>query len=395
MVGRTRRSGCIENSASGPDRVFAYDLLSGERQPEREFELDRRNRFSHGIWSDGEVVWIADSGQDKLFAYNLEIGRAVGGARPRTGRRQQAIRGGSGRTAQVFYVLDSRPATRSSSTTSRPASCWPSHTLDKLNKQPTWDSGPTGSRIWVSDDGAKRLFAYRARRRGAGANRGRRSSAFRSLLKAGNGDPRGIWSDGDVVYVADEQDDKVYSYNIPDATIAQLASLSLSDIDIGAFAANRHDYTASAEHDAASTTVAAQATQQAASVLIEPSDADGDPENGHQVALGTETAITITVTSADGSRSTTYSVQVSKPPCLEGLTEERLSEVRFVGGSVSELEACTRRFDVSALYHRLDAVWTALFLSPDLPDFLSQPFHNRFPDGLPPGELLIANREPT
>ena len=39
--------------------------------------------------------------------------------------------------------------------------------------------------------------------------------------------PRGIWSDGDVVYVVDEQDDKVYTYNIPDSIDARLASLEV------------------------------------------------------------------------------------------------------------------------------------------------------------------------
>ena len=125
---------------------------------------------------------------------------------------------------------------------------------------------------------------------------------------------------------------------------------------------------------------------------IDPADADGDPENGHQVTLGAETTITVTVTSADGSRTKSYVVQVSKPPCLSGLTEERLSEVTFAGGSVSELEACARSFDVSGLYHHFDGVWTALFLFPDVPAFLSESFRTRFADGLPPGELLIANR---
>ena len=52
--------------------MFAYDLETGDRLADQEFELDRRNRFSHGIWSDGKTVWIADSGQDRLFAYLLE-----------------------------------------------------------------------------------------------------------------------------------------------------------------------------------------------------------------------------------------------------------------------------------------------------------------------------------
>ena len=35
--------------------------------------------------------------------------------------------------------------------------------------------------------------------------------------------PRGIWSDGDVMYVAVESDGKVYTYNMPDAIDARLA----------------------------------------------------------------------------------------------------------------------------------------------------------------------------
>ena len=128
-------------------------------------------------------------------------------------------------------------------------------------------------------------------------------------------------------------------------------------------------------------------------MMIEPADADGDPENDHQVSLATETTITVTVTSRDGSRTKTYVVQVSKPPCLSGLTEERVSEVTFAGGSVSELEACARSFDVSTLYHHREGVWTALFLVPDVPAFLSRPFRTRFLEGLPPGELLVVKRQ--
>ena len=162
----------LENAASGADSVFAYELESGERQPDREFELDRRNRFSHGFWSDGETVWVVDSGQDQLFAYVLETGERV---------------------EEAEFELAER-----------------------------------------------------------------------------NKDPRGIWSDGDIMYVVDEQDDHVYSYNIPDAIIAQLTSLSLSDLDIGEFSTDRGDYTAIAAHDAAVSAVVADATQEAASVKIEP-----------------------------------------------------------------------------------------------------------------------------
>ena len=263
--------------------------------------------------------------------------------------------------------------------------------FDKLNKSPRgiWSDGVT---IWVSDDGAKRLFAYEVDGEALRRNEDLEFT-FRSLLKAGNGSPRGIWSDGDIMYVVDEQDDAVYTYNLPDATIAQLASLSLSDLEFEAFAPNRFEYAGAVAHDLAATTVAVAATQEAAEVMIDPADADGDPANGHQVTLGTETAITVTVTSADGSRKKTYVIQVSKPPCLSGLTEDGFSEVQFVGGTVSDLEACARSFDISALYHLREGAYAALFLLPELPEFLSQLFRTRFPEGLAPGELLIANRQ--
>ncbi len=262
--------------------------------------------------------------------------------------------------------------------------------LDKLNKSQRRIRSD-GVTIWVSDDGAKRPFAYRIENETLKRYEDKKFT-FRSLLKAGNGDARGIWSDGDIMYVIDERDNKVYSYNIPDATIAQLASLSLSGIQIGEFSTNRLATTTVADQVSATVVVAA-ASQEAATVEIEPVDADGDPDNEHQVRLDAETMLSITVTSEDSSRTKNYRAQVSKPPSLEGLTEERLSEVRFIGGSVSELQACARSVGVSALYHHRNGIRTALFLILELPEFLSRPFQNRFPEGLPTGERLIAYRQ--
>ena len=258
--------------------------------------------------------------------------------------------------------------------------------LDKLNKSPRgiWSDGVM---LWVSDDGAKRLFAYRVEDETLKRHEDEEFT-FRSLLKAGNGDARGIWSDGDVVYVADEQDDKVYTYNVPDATIALLASLSLSDIEIDGFSSGRLTYTALAETAATVTTVEAVAMQEAATVVIEPTDSDGDAENGHQVALGAETEISISVTSSDGSRVKSYRVLVEKPPCLPGLTTERLSEVTFVGGSVEDLDRCASEQGVAAFFYWTGDSW--LLYPPDAPEFLSRQFNQHFSDGVPAGAPLIA-----
>ena len=194
------------------------------------------------------------------------------------------------------------------------------------------------------------------------------------------------------MFVVDEQDDKVYTCNLPDAIIAQLVSLSLTEIDIGEFSKHRQSYPPIAKQALSVTTVLAEASQEEAIVEVEPADADLDPEKGWQVALSAETTVALTVKSADGSRTRRYRFQVSKPMCLEGLTEQRLSTVNFAGGSVSELAACARRHGVNALYHHREGIWTALFLIPEAPEFLSRAFRDRFPDRLPAGEPLIAHR---
>ncbi len=332
----------VENSASGADRVFAYDLLTGERLAEHEFEFDRRNRFSHGIWSDSDVVRIADAGQDKLFAYNLESGERV----------------------------DARDLE-----------------LDERNRDPRgiWSDGET---IHALDSVKDKLFAYNL---DSGA-----LLAEHSLDKL-NQSPRGIWSDGDEIWVADKLDDKLYSYNIPDATIAQLDSLELSDIEFGEFSPLRTEY--QAEVAGAVTTVTASPAQVDATVTITPHDADADPENAHQVAIGGDLTIAITVVSKDKSRTRSYVVRLREPAsvaaaaaanCLRGLSDERISTVSYVGGSVRKLGACAREDNVAALFFWDGRIWR--LDAPDGPDLLNRSFQRHFAEGLPVDTSLVGSR---
>ncbi|MYH28389.1 MAG: cadherin repeat domain-containing protein, partial [Acidobacteria bacterium] len=62
----------LDNAPGAGDAVYAYDLETGERLEDREFALDGSNRAPRGIWSGGRgVAWVSDSGQEKLFAYDL------------------------------------------------------------------------------------------------------------------------------------------------------------------------------------------------------------------------------------------------------------------------------------------------------------------------------------
>ena len=349
-------------SDSGRERLFAYDLATGERLEEREFELPRENRDARGIWSDEETMWVLDGRADALFAYDFESGELL-----------------------AEYALDS------------------------ANSDPRgiWSDGVT---IWVSDHGAKRLFAYRLPApEGPTAEDAEpqdlervRDEEFPNtvLRRASNNSPRGIWSDGDVMYVADESDDRVYSYNMPDAIDARLASLALSGVEFGEFDPGRPDYEAVVADGVTETTVEAAAVQDDAVVDIAPADADGEAD-GHQVALQDLGEITVTVTSQDGSRKEVYRVRFPEtgwdpardpwPHCLRGAVSEGFSLVVYEGGSVEELVGCAESRGIVALYALHEGVYVSHILG--APGFVNAGFLELFPDGLPPITPLVAGSD--
>ena len=280
-----------ENGDGTDDAVYAYDLESGERVEEREFELDERNRAPRGVWSDSVTLWIADSGQDRLFAYDLESGERVEEREVEFDTRNRDPRGIWSDGTTVWVLDGGKNALFAYDLAS--GGLIAEYALDSANDDPrgTWSDGIS---VWVSDHGAKRLFAYRIPAQDAETTTGEdedslplervRDEEFTELSRASNNSPRGIWSDGEVMYVADESDGRVYSYNLPDAIDARLASLTLSGVEFGEFDPSRSDYEGTGGEGVTETTVEAAAMQRRADVGIEPPDADGEAD-GHQVAL--------------------------------------------------------------------------------------------------------------
>ena len=197
------------------------------------------------------------------------------------------------------------------------------------------------------------------------------------------------------MYVADESDAKVYTYNMPDALDARLSSLTLSGVDIGEFGRNLEEYEGAADEGVTMTTVEAEAVQRRADVVIDPPDADEAAE-GHQVALEDLTEITVTVTSADGSRKKTYRVRLGQeeaagpapeeaagpaPDCLRDAVSVGFSLVVYAGGSVGELVACAESRNVTALYALDGGEYLSYILG--APEFVNRAFTELFADGIP------------
>ena len=189
------------------------------------------------------------------------------------------------------------------------------------------------------------------------------------------------------MYVVDESDGKVYSYNMPDAIDARLSSLTLSGVDIGEFLPRRTEYEGVADEGVTETTVEAVAVQRGTSVAIDPPDADEEAD-GHQVTLAGTGEITVTVTSADGSRERVYRVRLGQeeaagpaPDCLRGAVSVGFSLVVYAGGSVGELVACAESRNVTALYALDGGEYLSYILG--APDFVNRSFAGLFADGIP------------
>ena len=209
--------------------------------------------------------------------------------------------------------------------------------LDSGHGSPT-DAWSDGTTLWLAEngDGADdAVYAY-------DLESGKRVEELEFELDNANLAPRGVWSDGDVMYVADASDGKIHSYNMPDAINARLASLTLSDVEIGEFDGGRTEYEGVPADGMTDTTVEAETVQSAATAVIAPADSDEDAD-GYQVAVANGSEITITVTSSDGSRTKTYRVRLGEteqatvrepwPRCIRGDFAVGFSLVVYEGGA--------------------------------------------------------------
>ena len=215
------------------------------------------------------------------------------------------------------------------------------------------------------------------------------------------------------MYVVDESDAKVYTYNMPNAIDARLSSLTLSGVDIGEFDRSHEEYEGTPDEGVTVTTVEAEALQRRTSVDIDPPDADGAAE-GHQVALEDLTEITVTVTSADGSRTKTYRVrlgpeeaadpapeevaesaqeEVDEPvaSCLRGDIAAGFSLVLYGGGGVEDLVACAEGRNVTALYVLDGGEYVSYIVG--APGFVNGDFRALFTDGVPALTPLVARSD--
>ena len=214
------------------DKIYAYDMVTKARDRSKDFNTLRSagNVAPRGLWSDGTTMWVAHTGgrkwnwitlsyvtdDDKIYAYDLST----------TDRNP----------ARDFNTLKEAGNTSPKDIWSDGATMWVADTdRDKIlaydmvtkARDPAKDfdtltaAGNTsprglwsdGTTLWVGDYADDKLYAYDMATRARDPARD-----FDTLTAAGNTSPRGLWSDGTTMWVADDWDDKLYAYSMSSGT---------------------------------------------------------------------------------------------------------------------------------------------------------------------------------
>ena len=252
------------------DKIYAYDLASGARQPDLEFpKLYGTNGGSFaptGIWSDGATMWVADNYQFKIFAYRMPENPSL---------KSLQLQGVEVDFSPYRFNYETRETRTTATTTVSTTAVWPNSTVDISPEDA--DSNTAGHQVDLSP----------------GEN-------------------------AITIVVANGDDTRTYSVAIRRTSFdrlsgdASLESLTLGGVNLGTFDSATLQYTTGVANGVTETTVSVTPADEHARVVIDPEDAD-DASEGHQIVLaeGSNT-ITVSVESSDGSAELSYVVTINR-----------------------------------------------------------------------------------
>ena len=146
---------------STPGKIRAFST-EGQRRSGKDITLHRKNDAENGIWTDGTTMYVGDSRDQKLYAYNVE-----------TGNRD------SGKEINLPDL--------------------PGYLVD------IWSDGET---VWTASWLQAQMQAYRL-------SNGERRPELDLTLSPQNIGPVGMWSDGQIMYVINQVYDTIFGYTLP------------------------------------------------------------------------------------------------------------------------------------------------------------------------------------
>ena len=317
------------------DRIYAYDMATGERTPDAEITGMRAagNSNSTAIWSNGETMWVADYTDGKIYAYSMATGE---------------------RTPDLdINDLGESVRLRVRSIWSDGTTLWTLSGYDNFNafdlktgerRQDREFAGPDSKTDGIWSDGTTmwfaieypgpKIFAYRL-------SDGARQEHLEAGSLAGLGaNIYGIWSDGETLWVTDNDNLRYTAYRMP---AARLSSLGLDGRALGGFDPDRRAYRSAVASDVSQATVSYTHPDHVV-VSVVPDDADTDAE-GHQVNLASGDN-TVTVTAALDSQTAVYTLVITRLGAGADPADATLASLEFEGIDFGTFDPAVTRYEV-------------------------------------------------
>ena len=216
----------VANDGSGAtDRLYAYKRSDRSRDAGKDFaNLNTAgNNNPRGICSDGTTMFVADSGDDKVYAYKMSDTTRISTREVTLDAANNSPQGLSCDSTHLWVADDTNDHLTSkifvylrsdgshASTLDIPASTLsPSNNDGSINNHDQRGMWSNGTTLFVVDDTDTQVYAYQLSDR-------TRDDDKNLDLGAANTDPWGLWFDGRVLWVVDTVDDKLYVYDLPGA----------------------------------------------------------------------------------------------------------------------------------------------------------------------------------
>ena len=190
------------------DKIYAYNR-DGTQDSSKEFSLHSDNDSPTGVWSDGETMWIADSDDSQVYAYQLSDG-ARDSSKDISLASNNSDPGDIWSDGETMWVVDEVVGTLFAYQLSDGTPLLASNRdISSANTSPTglWSDGDD---FWTAESGLASSLAWTL----ADGTR-ITNSDFQLPTDVGLTDKRSIWSDGETMWVVSAEVDKVYSFNVP------------------------------------------------------------------------------------------------------------------------------------------------------------------------------------
>ena len=215
----------VANDGSGAtDKLYAYNRSDGSRDSSSDFDNlnTAGNNDVRGICSDGTTMFVADSGDDEIYAYRMSDKTRISTREVTLDSANNSPQGLScdrthlwvaedndDLTSKVFVYLRS-DGSHVSTLDIGASTLSPSSSVGAVNNNDQRGMWSNGTTLFVVDHGDSQVYGYQLSDRS-------RDDDKNLDLDSANTNPWGLWFDGRALWVADTADDKLYVYDLPGA----------------------------------------------------------------------------------------------------------------------------------------------------------------------------------